>query len=462
MVSFLKKIGTEVLMHWAAVSIFLIVLAVGAALAYWLVPNKLVIAVGDSDLDEPRIVQLLVDTLAKDNAHVRLTVLRTTGSTQSAQALAKGQAQLAVVRSDQTLVAGASSIASLHRFYPVVFTKPENRIKKLTDLKGKKIGIRGEDETNTKLAIQLLAHVGLQENDYQLVRMQRGEQANNARLGLIDAYFGVSSDNLKTRANLNDTLSQAWGNKMVVITFEDATVLAQRIRGLEEGKIPKGFYGGAPAKPNEDMDSIMLSNRIIAGEKISPSTAVTLTKALISLRDKRQADTPEVLSIQEPARNVPTLPVHPGTLQLIEGLYQPWLDRYINHIFVGLATLGALGSILTTLTSRRRRESRDQSINDVHALLGLRDHISQSTSSEAVYKHLGEVNRIFQDALIARAEGHISPGSLSLIESAVAYCQHAAENKLRANEATSARRPLAQALQRRVKLLARMQPAHRR
>lgn len=462
MVSFLKRASAVVLTHWTAVAILLLALAALAGLANWLIPTQLVIALGQTDLDEQRIVQLLAESLVRSDSHVRLRLLRTNSATETAQALVNGQAQLAVVRSDQELVAGATSIASLRKFYPVVFTRPESRIRNLIDLRGKKIGIRSDENNNIKLAVQLLAHVGLQQGDYQFVPVARGAQASSVRLGNIDAYFGVSSDNLKTRLALNETLSQAWGKKMLVLVFEDATVLAQRIRGLEEGKIPKGFYGGAPAKPDEDMDSIMLSNRLVAAEEVSQSAAVALTKALISLRDKRQADTPEVLSIQEPARNVATLPVHPGTLQLIEGQYQTWLDRYINHIFVSMAMLGTIGSILTALTSRRRRESRDQSINDVHALLGLRDKISQSQDPADVRMHLTHVNKIFQDALLARAQGHISPASLALLESTVGYCQHTVDSQRVLMQTNAKRQPSGQMLHRRPKLGTRMRPAYRR
>ena len=462
MVSFFKRAGAAVLTHWTAVAILLLALATVAGLANWLVPTQLVIALGQSDLDEPRIVQLLAESLVKDNSNVRLKLLRTNSASETAQALVSGQAQLAVVRSDQELVAGATSIASLRKFYPVVFTRPESRIKNLIDLRGKKIGVRSDETNNTKLAVQLLAHVGLQQGDYKFVPIARGAQASSVRLGNIDAYFGVSSDNLKTRIALNETLNQAWGSKMLVLVFEDSTVLAQRIRGVEEGKVPKGFYGGAPAKPGEDMDSIILSNRLVATEEVNQSAAVALTKALISLRDKRQADTPEVLSIQEPARNVATLPVHPGTLQLIEGQYQTWLDRYINHIFVSMAVLGTLGSILTALTSRRRRESRDQSINDVHELISLRDKISQCQDQAALQAHLIHVHKIFQDALLARAQGHISPASLALIESTVGYCQHTADGQRVLMQTNAKHQPLEQILHRRLKLSARVQPTYRR
>ena len=450
------------LAHWTAVAILLLALVTVAGLANWLTPTQLVVALGQTDLDEPRIVQLLAESLVKDNSNVRLKLLRTNSAAETAQALVNGQAQLAVVRSDQELVAGATSIASLRRFYPVVFTRPESRIKNLIDLRGKKIGIRSDDINNSKLAVQLLAHVGLQQGDYQFVPIARGAQASNVRQGNIDAYFGVSSDNLKTRIALNETLNQAWGSKMVVLVFEDATVLAQRIRGVEEGKVPKGFYGGAPAKPGEDMDSIMLSNRLVAAEEVDQSAAVALTKALIALRDKRQADTPEVLSIQEPARNVATLPVHPGTQQLIEGQYQTWLDRYINHIFVGMAVLGTVGSILTALTSRRRRESRDQSINDVHALLDLRDKISQCQDQGALQTHLTHVHKIFQDALLARSHGHISPASLALIETTVGYCQHTADGQRVLMQTNAKHQASVQVLHRRLKLSTRGQPAYRR
>jgi hypothetical protein len=94
------------------------------------------------------------------------------------------------------------------------------------------------------------------------------------------------------------------------------------------------FAGEEPAKPDEDTASATLTRRLMANEKFVTHDAVTLTRALLTLRDRRQADMPEVLGIETPARDAPSLPVHLGTSQHLDAVYQDILARYTNLIFV--------------------------------------------------------------------------------------------------------------------------------
>ncbi len=390
-----------------------LVIAVAVALALFMRPVVLVIAAGQADQDEKKVVQLLVETLAKERSSVRLVPLWTNGVSESAAALSSGKADLAVIRSDVVVGRGASSLVSLRKFNPVLFTKKSTKITKLSDLSGKRVGIGGQGDLNQLLFRQILSQRGLQEQDYTLVPLKRGEQAGYATEGKIDAFFSVSAGRTRSNETFNDNLRKSWGEKLVVVTFEDAAALALRIRGVETGEIVKGFFGGDPPKPEEDTDTIVVSNRLVASEKVSSNTAVVLTRTLFALRDQRQSEVPELLAIAAPARDVPTLPVHPGTIQLLDGVYQDLLDRYTNHIFIAVAFLGALGSGVPAINARRRRVQREKSVEDLNYLFGLSDRIAQESDPVLTRQHLKEVDTIFQRSLVACAEGHVSSGTLS-------------------------------------------------
>ena len=427
MKNFLKRVTGAVANHWVAWLLLVLALVAGAAVVAYLRPVVLVIAAGQTDQDEKKVVQLLVDTLAKERGGVRLVPLWTAGFSESAAALSSGKADLAVIRSDVDVGRGASSLVSLRKFYPVLFTKKVTKITKISDLRGKKIGVGGQGELNRILVRNILSHRGLLEQDYTLVPLKSGEQVDYASQGKIDAFFSVSAGRTQSNATFNDNIRKAWGEKFVVVTLDDAAALALRIRGVETGEIVKGFFGGDPPKPEEGTDTITLSNRIVASEKVSPNAAVVLTRTLFSLRDQRQLEVPEVLAIAAPSRDVPTLPVHPGTVQLLDGVYQDFLDRYINQMFIAVALLGVLGSGVTAINARRRRGHRERSVDDLHCLLGLSDRIAQQDDPLQARQHLEEVDTIFQRNMIACAQGHVSSGALVAIQAAVNRCHRAAE-----------------------------------
>ena len=431
--NFLKRVKGFLVTDWVAWLMLVLALAAGAGVAAYLQPVVLVIAAGQTDQDERKVVQLLVNTLAKERTGVRLIPLWTAGFLESAAALSAGKADLAVVRSDVDVGRGASSLVSLRKFYPVLFTKKGTKITTTSDLRGKRIGVGGQGELNRILVRQILSHRGLLEQDYTLVPLKNGEQADYASQGRIDAFFSVSAGRTQSNAAFNDNIRKAWGEKFVVVTLDDAAALALRIRGVETGEIVKGFFGSDPPKPEEATETITLSNRIVASEKVSSNAAVLLTRTLFSLRDKRQLEVPEVLAIAAPSRDVPTLPVHPGTVQLLDGVYQDFLDRYINHMFIALASLGVLGSAVTAINARRRRGQRERSVEDLHSLLGLRDRIASQDDPQQARQHLVEVDTIFQRNMIACAQGHVSSGALVAIQAAVNRCHRAAEVKSRAS-----------------------------
>lgn len=427
MKNFFKRILHFIVVDWAACLLLAAVLVAGVVIAMYLQPVVVVIAAGQADQDEQKVVQLLVDTLAKERSGVRLVPLWTNNASESAAALTSGKADLAIIRSDNVVGRGATSLVSLRRFNPVLFTKKSTKIDKLSDLRGKKIGIGGQGDMNQLLFRQILSQRGLQAQDYMLVPVKRGEQAELVNQGKIDAFFSVSAGRTRSNDAFNDNLRKSWGEKLVVITFDDAAALALRIRGVETGEIVKGFFGGDPPKPEEDTDTIILSNRLVASEKVNANTAVVLTRALFAMRDQRQSEVPELLSIAAPARDVPTLPVHPGTIQLLDGVYQDFLDRYTNHIFIAVAVLGALGSGVPAINARRRRVQREKSVEDLHYLLSISDNIAKESDPLLVDQHLKEVDTIFQRSLVACAEGHVSSGTLVAIQAAVNRCHRSAE-----------------------------------
>lgn len=427
MKNFFKRILHFIVVDWAACLLLVSVLTAGVAVALFLQPVVLVIAAGQADQDEQKIVQLLVDTLAKERSGVRLVPLWTNSATDSASALTAGKADLAVIRSDIVVGRGATSLVSLRKFNPVLFTKKSAKITKLSDLRGKNIGIGGQGDINQLLFRQILSQRGLQEQDYTLVPLKRGEQADYANQGKIDAFFSVSAGRTRSNDAFNDNLRKSWGEKLVVVTFDDAAALALRIRGVETGEIVKGFFGGDPPKPEEDTNTILVSNRLVASEKVSPNSAVVLTRTLFAMRDKRQSEVPELLAIAAPSRDVPTLPVHPGTIQLLDGVYQDFLDHYTNHIFISVALLGALGSSVSAINARRRRVQREKSVADLNDLFELSDRIAQTNDPLLVDKYIKEVDMIFQRSSIACADGHVSSGTLLAIQAAVNRCHRSAE-----------------------------------
>jgi hypothetical protein len=272
-------------------------------------------------------------------------------------------------------------------------------------------------------------HWGLKEQDYGFIDIEPGELSALVKTGKIDALFAIGALGNRPSRRTNELLRTVWGPQLKLLAFEDVAALSGKIRGVEEGELVKGYVGGNPAKPEEDMDTIALSNRLVASEKVTVPVAVTITKILLSLRDKKQAETPELISLTIPSRSSPSLPVHPGTVQQGDGTYQEFLDRYTNHFYVALALIGGLGSLLTTLLTHGKHLVRDRSVRDVRQVLLLGDLLATDTDKSSVTLRLAEADKILQETLLACAAGDVEHSVLMAMQVAVARCHRAYDSK---------------------------------
>jgi TRAP-type uncharacterized transport system substrate-binding protein len=413
--------------HWLAWLVF-VLLGVGTAGVWWLSqPARFVIAVGQSVFDEQKVVNALVEALARERAGIRLSVLLTDGPGASAQMLAERKADLAVVRSDIEVPRGVTSIIGLRRFYPVLITAEARGIKRINDLRGKRIGIGREPTQNQALAQGVLAHWALQAGDYTLVPLAANDIIDAVRSKQIDAFFSISAAGSRPTARLTELIREAWGPKLVLLPFDDVAAIAGKLRGIETGELVKGYFGGNPAQPDKDLDTIAVSNRIVVSERITNDMAVELTRKLLDLRDKRFSETPELLAIDAPTRTNPTLPVHLGTAAHLDGTHEKFFDRHATLMFLGLVMLGMLGSLFTALQSRLRARERRASLVSVQRVLALGDSIAASTDAHAIRTAVDEADQLLQDAILRFARAEIDANALMAVQTAVDRARRAAE-----------------------------------
>src|ERR1700716_1132778 len=111
-------------------------------------PVALRIAVGPANSDDLKLVQKLTQAFAHNS--VRLRPVQTDGATASAQALADGKADLAIIRGDLEVPKNAQAVATLRKNVAVLWVPPPAKgkkagpkITKIQQLAGRRIGVVG-------------------------------------------------------------------------------------------------------------------------------------------------------------------------------------------------------------------------------------------------------------------------------------------------------------------------------
>jgi len=92
-------------------------------------PVTLRIAVGPVNSDDVKLVQALSQGFARTHGQIRLRPIPTDGATASAQALADGRVELAIIRGDLDVPKNAQAVATLRKNVAVLWVPPATKTK---------------------------------------------------------------------------------------------------------------------------------------------------------------------------------------------------------------------------------------------------------------------------------------------------------------------------------------------
>ena len=91
-------------------------------------PVTLKIAVGPANSDDVKVVQALTQAFVQNHAYVKLRPVQTESVVASAEALAQGKVDLAIIRGDLDVPRNAQAVAILRKNVAVLWAPPPVRV----------------------------------------------------------------------------------------------------------------------------------------------------------------------------------------------------------------------------------------------------------------------------------------------------------------------------------------------
>ena len=255
---------------------------------------------------------------------MRLRLIVTENSMQSAEALDSGRADLAVVRHDLAFPKKGQVVAVLRKNYAVLFapgellnapiadksaapdktpppdkTTPPDKARKrhlprrrsprrsekdregredqrrpsrpsrssaVEQLAGKRIGVVGRSQANIELLKMILGQYEIPFDSVQIVNIPAGDVAESIRAQRPDAILAVGPLSSKITTDAIAALAAITPNKKPpnFLPIGSSEALAERFPAYESSEIPKGSLGGSPSRPYgryRDGDGVALYRR---------------------------------------------------------------------------------------------------------------------------------------------------------------------------------------------------------
>lgn len=415
------------ILRWAlVVCCACVATALGVAAWYRLSrPTVLTVAVGPADFDDAALISAFARRFVAGGSPVRLSIVPSSGPADAFERLKKGEAQLAVVRSDGNSSEQAQAVALLHTD-PVVIVAPEKTgAESFGDLKGKTIGVIGPPGANDALLRTLRQHYRAPGENKTLAPVPL-DVSTAVRTRAVDALLFV----VPTTRGVK--LGESWASvrsasrrKLAFVSLDEAEALAAANPAYESGEIEAGQFGGSPSLPEESVTTITVATYLVANRNVSADAITALTRTLFQERQAVSGEAPIANLIKAASTEKDAIyPLHPGAKVYYGGEETSLMERYGDWLFYGPMLLGALGSgLLVVLRFLGFRDDQDQT-----ALLArIREVISSIKEAQtpaeldAIRAGVdGAVERLAESA----ARGEFDEQRTAVLSLAISYIDH--------------------------------------
>jgi len=379
-------------------------------------PVTLRIAVGPTNSDDIKVVQALTQAFSHSHGQVRLHPTQTDGAAASAQALAEGKADLAIIRGDLDVPKNAQAVATLRKNVAVLWVPPAakgkgkkggSKITKIAQLAGHRIGVIGRTPANVNLLKVILQQYGIDPGKVEIIQFPANEAAETIRNQKADAYLAAGPVNSKITADAI-AASMREGGTPKFLAIDSAEAIAQNHPAYEASEIPAGTYGGAPDKPEEEIKTISFSHHIVARRGVSEATVAAFTRQLFAIRQTLKNEFPLAAKIETPDTDKDaTIPAHPGAAAFVDGEEKTFLDRYSDYIWWGLMALSAMGSAGAWFAGYLKKDDRSINTSQRDRLLDMLTAARQCDSMEELDQMQSEADTILRDTLQCFEHGAI-------------------------------------------------------
>jgi TRAP-type uncharacterized transport system substrate-binding protein len=418
----------------AALGVLLLAAAAAAGVYWYEQAHILRIAVGPPGSNDLRVIEALASNLDHDKAPLRLHIVPTEGPAASGAALAKGEANLAVVRSDIGMTPSALSVAVLrHDVLLLIVPAPAApaapvaraaktakkqksdagekaaKIEKVGDLAGRRVGLVGGSPASPELLKVLLSHYGVPADKVAVSTVAPENLRNAIRENQIDAILVAGPATSPLIAETVEAASHDADEPTFLKIQADA--IAKRNPAYDSVEIPAGLFGGSPPKPSESVTALGFKHYLVARKTMSDNRVASFARLVFGARQTLAAAFPGIVKIEAPSTEKDAaVPIHPGAAAYLGDTQKSFFDKYGDQIFYGLLILPFFGSGIAGVVSYFRSGSRQKRIRLINHLLELGTRARRADTMAALDHLQHEADKILKITMQRVASNELDEG----------------------------------------------------
>lgn len=423
--------------HILAIVLICIFALGGIATLWWhssLAQLTLRLATGPPLEGGQRAMAVVTQVFTEERPHVRLKRFQTPSMEASSNSMERGEADLAVVRSDIALPANGLTIAILRRDSIVVIVPAHSPIEHVRNFSGKTIALLKGASTEQDEHLERLLDIILGFYDIPATKVNRlfqspAEAGAAIRKNQVAAIFAMGPAGPGPVANAIAAVTKATKAEPDLVGIEEAEAIANRHPGLESTEIAEGSFGGASPRPEDALTTLAVTYRLVAKASMPDFIASEVTRLLFLAKARLIPVTPLALQLEAPdTENKAALPVHPGAAAYFSGDQSSLLDNLESLFYLGWASIGVLGSGLVWMLGYWRGSRPAAGQEQIERLISILRE-AHSANAEKVATLEEEVDEIAAWSLGRRVANVVDTEQLNTLSVAIGQARHVLDKR---------------------------------
>jgi len=317
--------------------------------------------------------------VAEERPMVQLKRIKKESFAASAKALESGEADLAIVRSDIAMPSNGLTIAIFRRDNLVLIVSGHSRLNSFQQLAGKKIALLKMDSAErneglSRLLDGVLAYYGITPGKVRREFLAIDEIGVAVAKNQVDAVLALGPSGLGSISKAIGTIAKATQASPKLIGEKQAAAIAKSIPGTEPNEVDEGAFGGAKPKPEEAMNTLAVTIRLVGRHSLPDFATGEIARLLTLSKAQLIATSPFARNIEAPdSEDGSNLPVHPGAAAYFEGEQDSLVDSAFGIFYLISIILGVLGSAFVWIFGIGKKGSAIEREIDVKLLLIMRE-----------------------------------------------------------------------------------------
>jgi TRAP-type uncharacterized transport system substrate-binding protein len=302
----------------------------------------------------------LKEEIAAQHTPIQLSLVEIADEGAIAQALSEKKVDAAVIRSDDPAAAGGRTLFVLRNLYAALLVPASTAVNSVSKLTGRRMGVVVHGTGLDPMAKVVLDYYGIEEK--HITRLGLHELPAALQRKQVSAVLVVGSTGAGPIVDAIDVFRRVTKRLPSFVDISEAKAMAKRFAVYNEAEISVGAFGGSPAVPANQVQTISANLLLVSQASLPNRVAGDLTQLLLATKAKVATTLPEAGQLSAPsADDDELLPVHPGTLAFLNGTQASMFDDPTDVILLISMLFGFLGSLAAGVRALRKR-TKDQEI----------------------------------------------------------------------------------------------------